>query len=226
MRLTHLVIHELRLAHVNGILVLYVGLTACYLTLLSVLMPDLHKPVATFIVFTDPAAMGMAFMGAVVLLEKNQRVTPALAVTPLPVWAYMAAKVMAFAIIGTVVAAVIAWYLPPYARVAAAIGVAITSVGFSLMGMVIGASATTLNGYMAQTMGPVIVISVPALLHLIGILSHPLWILHPGVAALRLIQGEQIVLSGLVAGCWTVPLGFIAYRVVTKALQQMDLVQV
>lgn len=226
MSLTRLIAHELRFAHTNGILVLYVVLTASYLALLAVMLPDLRPPVATFIVFTDPAAMGMAFMGAVVLLEKNQRVTLSLAVSPLPVWAYMAAKVAAFAIIGSTVAAVLALHLPPASRLPAVVGVVLTSVGFSLLGMVIGSASTTLNGYMAQTLGPVLVISVPALLYLIGVVNHPLWLLHPGIAALALIQGEHVIPASLSVVVWTGLLWFITVRVVTKAWQTTELVTV
>lgn len=226
MNLPRLVAHELRFAHRHGILVLYVGLTAGYLTLLGLLLPELRPPVATYIVFTDPAAIGMAFMGAVVLLEKNQRVTLSLAVSPLPVWMYMAAKVIAFALIGSSVAAVLALYIPPSHRLPSVVGVALTSVAFSLMGMVIGAASTTLNGYMTQTIGPVLVITVPALGYLIGTITHPVWLAHPGIAALALIQGEHLIPACLSVLTWTVPLWFVAHRVVTKAWQTTELVTV
>lgn len=226
MNLAQLVVHELRFAHRNGILVLYGGLTAGYLTLLGWLLPELRPPVVTFIVFTDPAAMGMAFMGAVVLLEQNQRITPALAVSPLPIWRYMAAKVITFALIGSAVAAVLAWYLPPTNRLPAIVGVAITSVEFSLMGMVIGAASTTLNGYMTQTLGPVLGISVPALGYLLGVIAHPIWLIHPGIAALALIQGGHNIPALFSVVVWTLPLWFVAHRGMTKAWQTTELVTV
>ena len=46
-------------------------------------------------VISDPAAMGLFFMGAVILPEKSQRVTSFFAVSPLKAWEYVGAKVLA-----------------------------------------------------------------------------------------------------------------------------------
>ncbi|HCT90783.1 MAG TPA: ABC transporter permease, partial [Lachnospiraceae bacterium] len=43
--------------------------------------------------FSDPAAMGLFFMGAVVLLEKGQHTPCAVAVSPVRAMEYIAAKV-------------------------------------------------------------------------------------------------------------------------------------
>jgi fluoroquinolone transport system permease protein len=62
---------------------------------LFILLLPLRPPSArllAFLVFLDPATVGLAFVGAIVLVEKAQDTLSALSVTPLRGWTYVASK--------------------------------------------------------------------------------------------------------------------------------------
>ena len=56
--------------------------------------PGPHLPAwaPAFIIFTDPAALGFFFLGALMMLERSEGVRTALAVTPLSAADYLTAK--------------------------------------------------------------------------------------------------------------------------------------
>ena len=47
---------------------------------------------AAFIIFTDPAALGFFFLGALMMLERSEGVRTALATTPLSLLDYLARR--------------------------------------------------------------------------------------------------------------------------------------
>lgn len=53
------------------------------------------------LIFSDPAAMGLFFMGAIVMLEQS------FAVSPLKVWEYVGSKVLSLSMIGLLVAGLV-----------------------------------------------------------------------------------------------------------------------
>ncbi|MDK2905268.1 MAG: fluoroquinolone transport system permease protein, partial [Eubacteriaceae bacterium] len=72
MRLKTMLLNEFRFLWKYGIIALYLIFTLIYLSLLAALPASVREMTALVLVFTDPAAMGLFFMGAVVLLEKSQ----------------------------------------------------------------------------------------------------------------------------------------------------------
>lgn len=222
MNILRLTMHELRMIHASGIIWLYVGLTIAYLFVLWWLDPVFIPKAVTYIIFTDPAALGMAFMGASVLLEKNQGVTSALVVSPIQRWQYIASKVLAYMILGSVVAGVISLADGSRNHVMTIIGVACTSIGYSLMGMIIGFNVRSLNGYMVQTVIPVIGLALPALVFLLGYLQHPIWLIHPGIAVIAIIMGEQLLIAIVSVLVWNLALVRLTYTTVSARMGNLE----
>ena len=83
MRLRQLLLWELKFQARYGIHFLYGFLTALYAAVLVSLPSFWQKNAAALLIFSDPAAMGLFFMGAIILLEKSQRVTAGFAVSPI-----------------------------------------------------------------------------------------------------------------------------------------------
>lgn len=83
MRFMSLLKWDMRFQARYGFYLLYGFLTVLYVVLLVSFPPSWKENVAAVLIFSDPAAMGLFFMGAVVLFEKNQRVTSFFAVSPL-----------------------------------------------------------------------------------------------------------------------------------------------
>jgi len=110
MRLKNLIFSEFRLLFKYGIVALYVVFTAFYLCLLSLIPQSAKEITFAILVFTDPAAMGLFFMGAIVLLEKSQRIESSLGVTPIKVDEYIISKTVPIMIVGTAVGLIISLF--------------------------------------------------------------------------------------------------------------------
>lgn len=190
MRAIRLTLGEMRFLWKYGVIPLYALFTLFYICLLQVL-PLSAKPVAAaLLIFTDPAAMGLFFMGAVLLLEKSQRVNASLAVSPIRVWEYIIAKVLPMTATGTLVGLVICAASGLEASWLTLWGVALASVLFSLCGLFAATKAPTLNGFLIAVIPFEAVICAPALFYLFGFIQGDGWLMHPGIAAIRLIAGQ------------------------------------
>jgi fluoroquinolone transport system permease protein len=75
-----------------------------YIGLIFALPVAWRKTAGILMIFTDPAAMGLYFMGAIVLFEKSERVLNSISISPVKPLEYMLSKLCSLAVISTVVA--------------------------------------------------------------------------------------------------------------------------
>ena len=170
-----------------GIFLVYSVFIVVYLVTLHYISEPTRSLVMKLLVFSDPAAMGLFFMGAVVLLEKSQRVNSSLAVSPVTTKAYILSKALAFMLAGLAVGLVIAGGSGHLLNLWAVIGVIGASLLFSMAGLFIACKARSLNQFIILSLPVEILISTPAFFYPFGKLTSPLWIFHPGLAAMRLL---------------------------------------
>ena len=174
---------EFRFAARYGILALYGLLVILYILLLSATGDAARPTAAGVVILTDPAAMGLFFMGAMVLLEKSQRVNCALAVSPVRVWEYTVAKAFALMAVGLCAALPVGAYAGLNLW-GVCLSVIPASTLFTMLGMMVACRSDSLNRFLLLSIPVELVAFVPALFYWFGGLDSPLWLLHPGVAAL------------------------------------------
>lgn len=197
MRFTSLLIWDMRFQARYGFYLLYGFLTVLYVVLLFSFPPSWKENVAAVLIFSDPAAMGLFFMGAVVLFEKNQRVTSFFAVSPLRAWEYVASKVLSLSLIELLVAAVLAVSADCRSLLFVLLGTFLSSVLFTLIGMIIATKIMSLNQFILATVPVEILVFVPAILHLAGITPDCLRI-YPANACMDLIACRDFSMAGLI----------------------------
>lgn len=166
---------------------------------------DTGEFVMKLLVFSDPAAMGLFFMGAVVLLEKSQRVNCSLAVSPVTVNEYVASKAVAFLLTGLAVALVIAFGSGFGLNFRGIIGIAGGSLLFTMGGLVVASKTRSLNQFIIFSLPVEVFISLPGILYAFGKISSPFWLINPGVAAMNLMFNEgcmEVSLEGNMAHFW------------------------
>ena len=189
-RLWRLTRGELGFAWRYGILPLYGLLTVIYLLLLST-TPALARPAAGGVtILTDPAAMGLFFMGAMVLLEKSQQVHCALAASPVRPAEYIAAKTIALLVPGLLVALIVG----SYARLSLGgllLSVTLASVLFTLLGLIVACRSQSLNQFLLLSIPVELITFIPALYYWFGAWRSPLWLINPGVAAMALLENAN-----------------------------------
>lgn len=222
MRMTSLLVGDIRFQFKYGFYFLYLIFSVLYIALLFALPEVWREKAAILMIFSDPAAMGLFFMGAIVLYEKSERVLNSIAVSPVIVYEYVLSKLFSIAAISTVVALVIgvsssvisnAFYF--------ILGVFLCSCLFSAIGIMIAAKISTLNQFILATIPVELVINIPAIAYLFGWKRE--WLLfHPGVCMIELCEnGENVMQASLILTMWTVLLILLACRVVKKMFQSV-----
>lgn len=174
MRLGNLLIWDIRLQAKYGFYFLYTVLTGIYAIALLAVPESWQEKTATILIFSDPASMGLFFMGAIVLLEKNQHTPCAFAVSPVRTIEYIIAKVGALSAISLVVAAILALIAGVSDLHIVLLGVVISSVIFTLLGIIVATKIISLNQFILWTVPIEFVCFVPAILHLFKIT--PAWL--------------------------------------------------
>lgn len=204
MRLGRLTLWDIKFQVKYGFYLLYGILTALYLVALFTMPEAWREKTAALLIFSDPAAMGLFFMGAIVLLEKSQRMPCAFAVSPVKAIEYIAAKVISLCAIALVVAAILA----PAAKVESLsytlLGTALSGVMFTLVGIIISTKITSLNQFVLCTVPIEIIGFIPAILHLFGI-APDIFHFYPTSICMDMIAGSSPTIPGLL-----IVLGLIA----------------
>ncbi len=217
MRLWRLTASDVRFQWKYGFYFVYAIFSALYLLSLLTLPQPARQTAAIVMVFTDPAAIGLFFMGAIVLLEKSQGVNCALAVSPVRIGEYIAAKVLSLSAIGLLVGLLLAVVGGIKNLALCAVGILLASFLFSLCGIIVAIKVTTLNQFLLYTIPFELLICLPPALLFFGI-RHPAMAVLPGVAAVYLISGDASVwlisVTSLCVWIW------IAFAVCRKAVHK------
>ncbi|BCJ96055.1 ABC transporter permease [Anaerocolumna cellulosilytica] len=222
MRINVLLIGDIRFQFKYGFYFLYLIFTILYIGLLFALPESWREQAAILMIFTDPAAMGLFFMGAIVLFEKGERVLDSLAISPVRPIEYVVSKLLSIAIISTVVGLLIGLgsgiITNPLLFI---IGVFLGSCLFSAIGLLIASNITTLNQFIVATIPAEIIINVPAIAYIFG-LKPSLMIVHPGVCIIELCQnGDKALPATFILILWTILSVLLTHRVVTGSLHSL-----
>lgn len=201
-----LVAADMRFQFRYGFYALYALFSAIYIAVVRLLPDGWRESARILVVFSDPAALGLMFMGAILLFEKGERVLKSLAVSPVRPAEYVASKCLSLSVISTVSGFAIALLSGGKPGLSFALGVFLSSVIFSLLGVAVGSRIASLNQFIVMTVPVEIAIFVPAFLRWFDV--GPAWLdCHPGALALALMDRtgvSALALSPAVAGLFLV----------------------
>ena len=202
-----------------GFYALYFLLIIVYYVIFSFFEGNVKNTIVSICVYSDPAAMGLFFMGAMMLLEKSQRVTNSLAVSPVTTAEYVMGKVVSIGIISELVGIILLTQGHTENVWLSGLGIFAGSVIFSLCGVIVGAKIESLNQYIVWTIPFEIVGFVPVILYRIGWQwNNRLMLIHPGCSVMALIEGNisMLPVALLSVLAWSAFLFFIANAAVRK----------
>ena len=222
MRARALLLGDIRFQFKYGFYYLYLIFTVLYIALLYALPAAWRERAAVLMIFSDPAAIGLYFMGAVILFEKGERVLASFAISPVMPMEYVASKLVSIALISTAVGLLIGLgggiVSNPFLLIT---GVFLGSCLFSAVGLIVAANIATLNQFIVATIPAEILINIHAIAWLFG--WKPGWmLLHPGVCILELCQNGPNALPAVpILACWTILSALFARRVIVKSLRSL-----
>lgn len=198
MRAGRLFLWDMRFLARYGFYFLYAVLTGIYGMILFAVPDSWREKTAAILIFSDPASMGLFFMGAVVLLEKSQHMPYALAVSPVRPMEYILAKTGSLSAIALVVAAVLALAAGVNQIPVVLLGTVTASVLFTLSGIVVATKISSLNQFLLWTVPIESACFVPAILHLFRIT--PAWLrYYPVNVCMEMISGDVPSAAGILA---------------------------
>ena len=220
MRLKALLLGDIRFQFKYGFYFLYIVFSLLYIGVLFAFPVAWREKAAIIMIFTDPAAMGLFFMGAIVLFEKSERVLNSIAISPVKAHEYVLSKLISIGIISTVVALAIALAAGiRFNLLAFTIGVFLCSCLFSAVGLIIACKISTLNQFAAATIPIELLINVPTIIYLFGYDKGWL-LLHPGVSMIELSTSGSLSIPALISLLlWTILFTVISCKVVEKMLK-------
>jgi len=177
---------------------------------------------AAVLIFSDPSAMGLFFMGAIVLLEKSESVLNTIAVSPVRAGEYIISKVVSLGIISVIAGASISLAADTGNMLIVIMGVFAGSALFTLIGLIIAANINSLNQFVTSAVPVEIIIFIPPILYLFGY-DNKLMLLHPGCMIISMISGssDYILLFLPVLIAWFLFLYKIAHTNVIKMFQRL-----
>ncbi len=216
-RLKKLINGDIRFQMKYGFYLVYVIFTVFYICILFAFPENIRGRVASLLIYTDPAAMGLFFMGAIVLFEKSQRVLNSIAVSPVTVKEYILSKLLSLSLIGTLVGVVIAAASGNRNIPSVILGTLLGSVMFSLFGLIAAALVNTLNQFMVVTIPFEIFCMLPPIIYLFGYRER-FMLLHPGCIIILLLEGKELPdpLQLVYVCLWIAMIYYITYRIVRR----------
>lgn len=205
-----------------GFYALYFLVLIIYLVIFSFFKGDVKNMIISICVYSDPAAMGMFFMGALILLEKSQRITNSIAISPVTPEEYILGKVLSIGIISEIVGVLLMMQGNTKNFILCSVGIFAGSMIFSLCGIIVGSKIESLNQYIVWTVPFEIVGFVPVIIYRGGFMwNNKLALLHPGCGVMQLLEGNMdlALFSLLSIAVWLAVLFIIADLSVRKMFQ-------
>ncbi len=166
MRIIKLILGDIHFQFKYGFYFIYIVFCTLYVFLLFIFPEAWREKAVSIMIYSDPAAMGLFFMGAIVLLEKSQRVLNALAVSPVKVIEYVISKVVSLMLISVLVSLVLAFMAGLRNIPEVLLATALTSMIFTLLGLIAAAKINSLNQYIIMTVPLELICFVPNILFL------------------------------------------------------------
>ncbi len=218
MRLKNLIIGDIKFQFKYGFYFIYIILTLIYVTIINALPGAWREKAATIMIFSDPAAIGLFFMGAIVLFEKSERVLDSIAISPVKIEEYIISKVISLGLISTVVGTIIALSSSMSNLFTVVLGVFLGSTFFTLLGLIIAANTSSLNQFLAATVPVELLSFLPPIFYMFGY-DKAYMLIHPGCIIIRFIgsNSENMLLLLIVLLIWIL----VIYLYVHKYIERM-----
>lgn len=173
----------------HGFYYLYAFVTAIYILALLFIPADFRSFWNVLIVFTDPGTLGFFFIGAIVMLERNQQLLTYLFITPVKLGRYLLSKILSLTLIAWLTSLFIAYSAlgTTVSFIWLTIIVLLCSFFFTSCGLIISVDSPSMNHFMFRAIVSMIIFYIP-LLNYLDWISFRLFELMPSYSALVLLE--------------------------------------
>jgi len=183
---------EITLQWRQGFWLVYFIFTAIYITVLFSIPEKNRLLLSLILILSDTTLLGVIFIGALVLLEKQQAVIQSLFVTPLEPSRYLWSKTISLTLIASCMSILV--YLPAWtfsAYTPLLIGTIIFTAGtFVMLGLGLAVRIESINQYFGLLIGVSMLLILPLIPYFL-LDQHPIFLFLPYVASLDLMLGAR-----------------------------------
>jgi fluoroquinolone transport system permease protein len=226
MRIWSLLTGDIRFQYKYGFYFIYLVFSILYISLIFAFPEAWREKSAVLMIFSDPTAMGLYFMGAIVLFEKSERVLDSIAISPVRPFEYMLSKLFSIGMISVIVGFAIGFFSNSvFMSLYFIAGIFLCSCLFSGIGLIIAAKSISLNDFILSTIPAQLLINIPAIVWLFG--WKPGWLLfHPGVCMMELCEnGKYVPIAFIVLTFWTLLSSLLANRTVKGMFKSIGVIK-
>lgn len=183
---------DFKFQYKEGFIYIYLAICIIYLVILSVLPSSVLSTVLPILIYSDPAGLGLFFIGGMIMLERRQGIINYLIVTPLLVKEYILSKVITLSTLAvgvTLIITIFSSLKEPINYLILITSTFLTANFFTMIGILIAITCTNLNEYFVKIIPWMILLSLPCL-GLIVLPDNIFISIIPSVASLQLIIGS------------------------------------
>ena len=195
-----------------GFYFIYALFTLLYILILQLVSDQWKARAAMLMIYSDPAVLGLFFMGAILQFEKDEHTLHSLVISPLKPYEYVISKLCSLSLIATLVALSIAGFGSIIANpIRIGIAIFIGSFLFSSLGLILATKTETINKFILATVPWLLVITLPAIIYIMR--PGSVWmLLHPGICLIELcLFGDHMLGAAISLLLWT--LGMLWFSV-------------
>ena len=197
MKILKWILHEMRLQWKNGLYAVYILIAFLYVFALGYVPEDYKEAVSIMLVVTDPTFVGLMFVGALLLLEKNQGIPKGIGVSPLGEAGYIWGKVCSLLVISLCTSVCLLWAGKVNISLHQILGILLSAGIFTLMGIIVGSGVKDINQFLIWSTAICIPLGVPLVAFYLGDFGNWLSII-PTYALLHLMHMKTVGISMLI----------------------------
>ena len=160
-----------------------------YILILFGIEWEYKDKLVVFLIFNDPAALGMIFIGSLVLFEKSEHTLEALVATPIRAWQYLLAKGSSLTLI-VLISSLLMAGIGHGERINYSLftlGIILTSYFYVYLGFIIVSKTKSFNEYILKMALWLVPLSLP-FLNFVEITNTYWWYVIPSQATLILLE--------------------------------------
>ena len=163
---------DFKFQYKEGFFFIYLAICIIYLVILSVLPTKILPIVLPGLIYSDPAGLGLFFIGGIIMLERRQGIINYLIVTPLLVKEYILSKVITLSTLAVFVSLIITYFSSikgPINYIVLATSTFFAANFFTIVGILIVINCSNLNEYFTKIIPWMLLLSLPCL----GLICQP-----------------------------------------------------
>lgn len=215
MRLLNLIKGDIRFQFKYGFYLLFFIFSFIYIISIKVLPISFRETVSAIFIFTDPTALGLIFMGAIIHFEISERTINSLCISPISPLEYLLSKMLSIALLSTVAGLLIGLFTQTTNNyISLIIGIFLGSLIFSAIGLILAFKTSSMNQFILSIIPTMILVILPGVAYII-ILDSIWYLIHPGIAVSELIvNGNNTILAFISLLFWLYIFTLFALRIV------------